>query len=81
MRETCLTFRDFKMSVLRSERPDRIRPGQQAFNLLYELRPWLANEIRGVYGVDPFYNHTFLPEFWRVVEARWEESPPEEATS
>jgi hypothetical protein len=46
------------------------RPGQAHFNALYELRPDLADEIRGT-DLDPFYNDTRIPEFLCWVVAHW----------
>ena len=46
------------------------RLGQAVFNTLHELRPRLANQIRGT-NLDPFNNDDRLPAFYKHVEKNW----------
>lgn len=56
--------------------PPGLRIGQHAFNLLYNIRPNLANSIRGT-DVDPFYGGTRAPaglaSFIAYCEEHWED--------
>ena len=52
-----------------SRTPAQLRPGQVAFNALFTLRADWAEEIRGS-GLDPFYNDSRLPAFYRWVERK-----------
>lgn len=47
----------------------RFRRGQAWFNALHELRPDLANEIRGT-DIDPFYNDNKLPDAWEWLDKK-----------
>lgn len=51
----------------------RLREGQQAFNLLYEHNPILADEIRGT-RFDPFHDDGKLTRFFEYVRNRWDET-------
>lgn len=51
--------------------PKNIRLGQHAFNLLYDLRPDIAEQVRGSLNTDPFYQDAKLDAFWRFVEDNW----------
>lgn len=44
------------------------RAGQAAFNMLYVLRPDLADQIRGT-DLDPFYQDERLPAFYAWLES------------
>lgn len=46
------------------------RKGQAAFNLLHEIRPDLAEEIRAT-PIDPFYSHHNWQAFVQYIGARW----------
>lgn len=46
------------------------RRGQWAFNLLFEVRPDLANKVRST-DLDPFYNDGLIPVFLQWVEENW----------
>ena len=50
----------------RSENPD-LRHGQSLFNALHDLRPDLANKVRGT-ALDPFYGDHVIPEFLSRVD-------------
>lgn len=67
-----MTEHEFMMSVLKSKRPESIRPGQQAFNMLHDVRPDLANTIRGDAMLDPFHMNENLPAFWAWLAEHWE---------
>jgi hypothetical protein len=45
------------------------RAGQAAFNVLHDLRPDLADEIRGT-RLDPFYRDAVGDEFWGFAAGR-----------
>jgi hypothetical protein len=47
------------------------RLGQTAFNVLYEVAPDLADEIRAT-ELDPFYLDDRLPAFYQWVRGRLE---------
>lgn len=47
------------------------RRGQAYFNTLYDMKPELANSIRGGH-YDPFYRDEVLPTFLGQVEDLWE---------
>ena len=55
-------------NVLSLPKPDRIRRGQHAFNVLYAMYPKLADTFRGG-ELDPFYQDKRLPDFLKAVEA------------
>jgi len=46
------------------------RAGQAAFNVLWDIRPDLANEIH-TSKLDPFHRDDRLPEFYEWVEENW----------
>lgn len=46
------------------------RKGQAFFNQLAEVRPDLAERVRGTV-LDPFYQETRLPEFLSFVAKNW----------
>lgn len=66
-----MNFNEFVSWLNASIIPDGWRTGQHAFNMLYQVRPDIADEVRGVYGIDPFNNNNYLPEFFMFVEERW----------
>lgn len=45
-----------------------LRRGQALFTALAEIDPDKANRVRGVRGVDPFYNNKNIAAFLREVE-------------
>ena len=47
------------------------RIGQCYFNVLWEIDPELANEIRGT-EVDPFYLDKKIPDFLETLAKKWE---------
>lgn len=67
-KEEKVTLNEFFKRVI--ERPKFLRQGQQAFNVLHEMRPDLANEIRAT-PLDPFYLDERLPDFYNFLYVRW----------
>lgn len=51
--------------------PREIRYGQLYFNRLYELKPKLAEALRGSL-LDPFHRDNCPPSVHEFVEGRWE---------
>lgn len=47
-----------------------LRKGQLAFNYLTEIKPDLANEIRGTYA-DPFYDDEKIDFFVSFITDNW----------
>ena len=43
-----------------------LRKGQIMFNVLYEVKPELADKIRSS-NIDPFYNDNNIPEFMKYI--------------
>lgn len=66
-----MTFEEFVLSVADVERPSHIRVGQHAFNMLFDVKPKLAEKIRGT-DYDPFYFDTKLDKFWEFVGENWD---------
>lgn len=46
------------------------RKGQAAFNVLWEVRPDIANEVHTT-KLDPFHRDDRLPEFYEFVKENW----------
>lgn len=63
------TFNDYVTEVAKADAPGQ-RAGQLHFNVLFLLRPRLADAIRST-PLDPFYQDARLPEFLNAVEERW----------
>lgn len=47
------------------------RMGQTYFNVLHEVRPDLAEKVRGAF-LDPFHNDVMVPSFLNFLAAEWE---------
>lgn len=47
------------------------RAGQAFFNVLHEIRPDIANDIRGT-AFDPFHRNDRIPKFLYHVASVWE---------
>lgn len=64
---------DYEVLTLnrREEGISEWRDGQRAFNMLHNLRPDLAEVVRGEVN-DPFYSDDNLPSFWQWLEASWD---------
>lgn len=69
-----MTYHDFAKSYARRKRPAFIRAGQDLFNYLYEVRPDLANIIRGVYDLDTFYRDVNVARCLEWLRENWGES-------
>ena len=70
------TYADFVTAVAkftdsyRAEMPITWRVGQGAFNLLVQIRPDIAEMVRGS-DYDPFYDNSRLPLFYDFVMRNW----------
>lgn len=51
---------------------DSYRRGQKMFNVLWEMEPEIANEIRGT-DVDPFNDDSKIGDFLKEIYQRMEE--------
>lgn len=62
-----MTFDEYAHAIdrVRAENP-RWRAGQTAFNVLLDIRPDLAEEIRAT-ELDPFHNDNVLTQFYHWV--------------
>lgn len=58
------------LAKVHTERPSEQRPGQWAFNLLYKVRPDLAEEIR-TSVLDPFHDDSRLPALQEFLAGAW----------
>lgn len=66
-----MTFEEYQRQV--SEVDAAIpewRTGQTAFNVLYDIRPELADAVRAT-ELDPFYQDELLPAFYARIEEDW----------
>ena len=66
------TFDELIEEFYKTKFSDELRPGQSAFNFVYEYLPTIANQIRGT-NKDPFYQSSILPEFWDEVKRLYNE--------
>ena len=66
------TFEELVQEFSKTQFPSDWRPGQSAFNFVYEYLPTIANQIRGT-DKDPFYQSSILPEFWDEVKRLYDE--------
>lgn len=62
-------FADF-INIISGERPEHLRLGQYAFNVLWEEHPEIAARIRGT-ASDPFYEDGRMPQFISAVLMLW----------
>lgn len=66
-----MTFAAFLFAYTTSKRKHSAqRAGQYWFNLLHEVRPELANRIRGT-EIDPFYIDERVPMFISYIGDNW----------
>lgn len=67
-----LTFTQFVAvaSAYYGENKRRVRFGQAVFIILEEVRPEIANELRGT-PLDPFHKTSVSDEVWAFIEDRW----------
>ena len=68
-----MTFPEYitKALALHHSNPE-LRVGQSYFNTLYEIKPDMANLVRGT-DRDPFYRNAIIPAFLDWVEQHWNE--------
>lgn len=73
-----MTIEEFEQEVVRwmGEHQDW-RYGQTYFNVLYELRPHLSEQIRGVYGLDPFNDDRIVDKTREWLTVHWDDPVPE----
>jgi hypothetical protein len=65
------TFEEFTLRVtLAQVRNPSWRAGQTAFNVLWDMRPDLSEQVRST-SLDPFYVDERLPEFYEFVKENW----------
>lgn len=71
-----MTLDDFAnyINVIFGERPECLRLGQYAFNILNESHPDIANSIRAS-DVDPFYRDSRLIAFMIFILRNFVEKP------
>lgn len=66
-----MSFNDFMSYVQREAgRNKDWRAGQTYFNLLHDVRPDLANQIRAT-RMDPFHDDSRIPGFLTWLEINW----------
>lgn len=65
-----MTYGEYLDAVIARDKNTSERTGQAAFNSLYEVRPELADEVRGT-SLDPFYDNGKLSGFLAWVESEW----------
>lgn len=65
------TFEGFVNWVSRSPFPTSWREGQNWFNRLFEVRPDLANKVRGEPGLDPFHHDELIRSFLAWLAKEW----------
>lgn len=70
-----MTFEEYRTRVYSGiSRPVGWRVGQHAFNLLHEINPELADQVRAT-PMDPFYRDGKLPKFLVWVGQHWDDKP------
>jgi hypothetical protein len=65
-----MDINEFMVKMTKHDYPSCIRYGQHLFNSLNEIRPDIANIIRGT-DDDPFYNDKKIGRFWLKVSELW----------
>lgn len=67
------TFNDYLIECIEKQKlHPEWRIGQTYFNVLYEMKPVLADQIRGG-QLDPFYKHSRIDDFLYFVRGNWDE--------
>lgn len=67
-----MTFDDYKIEIKSAATANpHWRVGQTAFNVLWEHRPDLSEQLRAT-ELDPFRNDAVLPRFFHWVRSRWD---------
>lgn len=68
-----MTFEDYRANVETAcQLNPRWRLGQVAFNVLWEVRPDLSEQVRAT-PLDPFHNRATLQEFYEWVKRHWDD--------
>ena len=57
----------YVLTVYSKDRPDFLRLGQWAFNMLAETHPVIAEEIRGNDNLDPFHKDENLKNLFKYL--------------
>lgn len=67
-----MRFDEFAVQAGRYYRQNKaeMRYGQAVFNHLYEIRPDIADKLRGT-KLDPFHDIVVFDEVWDFIEANW----------
>lgn len=66
-----MTFQEFIHAVqLYRMKYTQQRVGQAFFNVLYEVRPDISEQVRAT-TLDPFYRNDRVAPFLRFVKANW----------
>ena len=65
-----MTLNQYLMAANAAYLDNPWRIGQAYFNVLDEVRPDLANSIRGTVH-DPFYRDAILPHFLAIIAGEW----------
>lgn len=67
-----MTFDDFVKGTTAyyAENRDEMRFGQAFFNYLYQVRPDIADFLRGT-SIDPFHKKYVTIDVWRFVHSQW----------
>lgn len=70
-KETVLKYSDYIVVAAEAFKENDERLGQTYFNVLVELRPEIAEEIRGT-DLDAFFDNDKLPAMLNYVYKRWQ---------
>lgn len=65
-------FHEYLVLLISRPCPPDWRAGQYAFNALLDVRPDLAERVRGRH-LDPFHRSDVLPAFLRFLERHWDD--------
>lgn len=67
-----MTFEEYVVEVQREHLSNKaLRLGQAYFNVLNRHRPDLAERVRGVFTMDPFYRDNNIPSFLEFLGDNW----------
>jgi hypothetical protein len=66
-----MDFEEYLREVAeRQRRHPEWRAGQTYFNVLYEVAPYLADQLRGT-TLDPYHRDSMIPLFLDELRVRW----------
>jgi hypothetical protein len=68
-----MTYSEYVAQLIALPKPSDWRPGQWAFNLLHEIRPELADDVRGG-DLDPYHDDKRLGAFMAWLMPIWDTS-------